>query len=73
VNENDYGLLKMAAFHAQQIAREGYAAYSENLRYDYLEGKANMSITEGLGIRTPSRNGLRSSASVIAPAGSGPS
>jgi hypothetical protein len=51
VNENDYGLLKMAAFHAQQIAREGYAAYSENLRYDYLEGKANMSITEGLGIR----------------------
>lgn len=30
---------------------DGADAYAENLRYDYLEGKANVSLTESLGPR----------------------
>lgn len=55
VNDQDYGLLKMrihessSAAHARRI--DGADAYAENLRYDYLEGKANVSLTESLGPR----------------------
>lgn len=51
VNENDYGLLKMAALNGTQRQSDGAGHYAENLRYDYLEGKSNLSMTEGLGVR----------------------
>lgn len=51
MNENDYGMLKMHALNGAQRQADGSAAYAENLRYDYLEGKANVSLTEGLGVR----------------------
>jgi len=51
MNENDYGLLKMHALNGAQRQADGSGHYAENLRYDYLEGKANVSLTEGLGVR----------------------
>lgn len=47
----DYGLLKMHALNGAQRQSDGAGHYAENLRYDYLEGKANVSLTEGLGVR----------------------
>lgn len=55
MNENDYGMLKMrllehgTAAHARR--NDGADHYAENLRYDYLEGKQNVSLTEALGPR----------------------
>lgn len=51
MNESDYGLLKMAALNGAQRQSDGAGHYAENLRYDYLEGKSNVSLTEGLGVR----------------------
>lgn len=51
MNENDYGLLKMHAHNGAQRQSDGAGHYAENLRYDYLEGKHNVSLTEGLGVR----------------------
>lgn len=51
MNENDYGMLKMHCLNGAQGQADGSKAYAENLRYDYLEGKANLSMTEGLGVR----------------------
>lgn len=51
VNQDDYGLLKMHAHNGAQRQSDGAGHYAENLRYDYLEGKANVSLTEGLGVR----------------------
>lgn len=51
MNDSDYGLLKMQAHQRMERDAQGDASYRENLRYDYLEGKANVSMTEGLGIR----------------------
>ena len=51
MNENDYGQLKMHCLNGAQRQADGAAAYAENSRYDYLEGKSNVSLTEGLGVR----------------------
>ena len=47
----DYGLLKMHCLNGAQRQSDGAGHYAENLRYDYLEGKSNVSLTEGLGVR----------------------
>ena len=47
----DYGMLKLHALNGAQRQADGAAHYAENLRYDYLEGKSNLSMTEGLGVR----------------------
>ena len=47
----DYGLLKMHCLNGSQRQADGASHYAENLRYDYLEGKANVSLTEALGPR----------------------
>lgn len=47
LSEQLFGALGAAA--ARRI--DGADAYAENLRYDYLEGKANVSLTEALGPR----------------------
>lgn len=51
MNQDDYGMLKMHCLNGAQRQADGAAHYAENLRYDYLEGKANVSLTEGLGVR----------------------
>ena len=51
MNDQDYGMLRMHALNGAQRQADGSAAYAENLRYDYLEGKNNISMTEGLGVR----------------------
>lgn len=51
MNEADYGMMKMHCLNGAQRQADGAAHYAENLRYDYLEGKANVSLTEGLGVR----------------------
>ena len=40
-----------------QRSAEGTAAYMENLRYDYLEGKSDVSLTKGLGARYINESG----------------
>lgn len=57
MNEQDYGMLKMHAMNGSQRQADGAAAYAENLRYDYLEGKSNVSLTEGLGARYVTESG----------------
>lgn len=57
MNENDYGMLKLHALNGSQRQADGAAAYAENLRYDYLEGKNNQSISEGLGYRVVTESG----------------
>lgn len=47
----DYGMMKMHALNGAQRQADGASHYAENLRYDYLEGKSNVSLTEGLGVR----------------------
>lgn len=47
----DYGMMKMHALNGAQRQADGASHYAENLRYDYLEGKSNLSMTEGLGVR----------------------
>ena len=51
VDDKDYGLLKMHALNGAQRQSDGAGHYAENLRYDYLEGKATMSFPESLGAR----------------------
>jgi len=51
MNSDDYGMLKLHALNGAQRQADGAQHYAENLRYDYLEGKANVSLTEGLGVR----------------------
>lgn len=57
MNENDYGMLKMHALNGAQRQADGAAAYAENLRYNYLEGKDQQSISEGLGYRVVTESG----------------
>lgn len=57
MNDNDYGMLKMHALNGSQRQADGSAHYAENLRYDYLEGKSNVSLTEGLGARYVTESG----------------
>ena len=47
LREQLFGSLNAAA--ARRV--DGADAYAENLRYDYLEGKANLSMTESMGPR----------------------
>lgn len=51
LSPEDYGMLKMHALNGSQRQADGAAAYAENLRYDYLEGKSNVSLPEALGPR----------------------
>ena len=51
MDDKDYGMLKIHALNGAQRQSDGAAAYAENLRYDYLEGKANLSMTESMGPR----------------------
>ena len=51
MDDKDYGMLKLHALGGQQRTADGAGHYAENLRYDYLEGKSNVSLTEGLGVR----------------------
>ncbi|MBK8916425.1 MAG: hypothetical protein IPM64_17810 [Phycisphaerales bacterium] len=51
MNDQDYGMLKMHCLNGAQRQADGSAAYAENLRYDYLEGKSVISSPESLGIR----------------------
>lgn len=72
MNENDYGMLKLHALNGSQRQADGAAAYAENLRYDYLEGKNNQSISEGLGYRVVTESGSgRTRAETNRPSGTG--
>ena len=51
MNDQDYGMLKMHVLNGSQRQADGAGHYAENLRYDYLEGKSNMSFTEAQGVR----------------------
>jgi len=51
MNEQDYGMLKIHAHNGAQRQADGAAAYAENLRYDYLEGKHVTDFGESLGAR----------------------
>lgn len=51
MSPEDYGMLKMHVLNGSQRQADGAAHYAENLRYDYLEGKSNVSFTESLGVR----------------------
>ena len=61
MNKEDYDLLKMrlhdSSSHDTERRRHGADHYAENLRYDYIEGKANVSAAEGIGFRTVSESG----------------
>lgn len=54
---DDYGLLKMHALNGSQRQADGAGHYAENLRYDYLEGKNQTNISEGLGYRVVTESG----------------
>ena len=61
MNEADYGLLKMR-LHEEMTAAQGRRVagadlYAENLRYDYLTGKDNISFAEGTGQRMVTESG----------------
>ena len=72
MNENDYGLLKMHCLNGAQRQADGAALYAENLRYDYLEGKGQTNVSEGLGYRVVSESGAgRSRAETNGPAATG--
>lgn len=69
---DDYGLLKMHALNGAQRQSDGASAYAENLRYDYLEGKHNQDISEGLGFRLVTESGAgRTRAETNAPHATG--
>lgn len=57
MDPQDYAQLKIAAFQSAQKAADGVTGYLENLRYDYLEGKEKMSISESSGYRTLTESG----------------
>lgn len=57
MNDNDYGMLKMHCLNGAQRQADGASLYAENLRYDYLEGKGQQSISEGLGYRVVTESG----------------
>ncbi len=57
MNDADVGLIKLGLHQTAVISQQGHASYSENLRYDYLEGKNNQSISEGLGYRVVTESG----------------
>lgn len=69
---DDYGLLKMHALNGAQRQSDGAGHYAENLRYDYLEGKNNQSVSEGLGYRVVTESGSgRTRAETNRPAATG--
>lgn len=57
MNPEDYGMLKLHAHGGIQRSADGVGAYLENLRYDYLEGKAAVSFAESLGVRHVEESG----------------
>ena len=57
MNDADVGLIKLGLHQTAVVAQQGHASYSENLRYDYLEGKNSQSISEGLGLRMATESG----------------
>jgi len=44
-------MLRLHALNGSQRQADGASAYAENLRYNYLEGKDTVSLTEALGPR----------------------
>lgn len=69
MTDQDYGMIKQQLHQAAMIATQGHGSYSENLRYDYLEGKNNQSISEGAGYRMMTESGSgRSRSETNAPA-----
>lgn len=69
MSPEDYGLMKQQLHQTAIIATQGHGSYSENLRYDYLEGKNSQSISEGLGFQVASEAGSgRTRAETNAPA-----
>ncbi len=57
MDAEDYDVIKLHAHNSSQRRADGADAYAENARYDYLEGKNNMSIAEGFGYRSGSESG----------------
>ena len=57
MNDSDYGMLKMHCLNGAQRQADGASLYAENLRYDYLEGKGQQSVSEGLGYRVVTESG----------------
>lgn len=57
VEKEDYGILKMHIHNGAQRQADGAAAYAENLRYDYLEGKNTVSFSESTGVRHVEESG----------------
>jgi hypothetical protein len=57
VDKDDYGMMKMHCLNGSQRQADGAGAYAENLRYDYLEGKATVSFAESTGVRHVEESG----------------
>ena len=61
VNISDYQMMKLGilgGFNASNQRRiDGADAYAENVRYDYLTGKDNVSFAEGTGQRLVTESG----------------
>lgn len=57
MDDKDYGMLKIHAHNGAQRQADGAAAYAENLRYDYLEGKERVSFAESTGVRHVEESG----------------
>lgn len=57
MTQDDYGMLKLHALNGAQRQADGASLYAENLRYDYLRGKDNQSIAQGLGYRVVTESG----------------
>ena len=69
MDDKDYGLLKQQLHQAAIVATQGHATYAENLRFEYLVGKNNQSISEGAGYRMLNESGSgRTRAETNAPA-----
>lgn len=57
MDDKDYGLMKIHAHNGAQQAANGFTAYLENLRYDYLEGKEMVDFAESMGVRHVDESG----------------
>lgn len=61
MNENDYGAIKMRLLESMTASQDrrtaGADLYAENLRYDYLVGKARVSFSEGTAQRMVTESG----------------
>ncbi len=54
---DDYDMIKMRSHNGSQRREDGADHYAENLRYDYLTNKDNVSFKQGTGVREVEESG----------------